>query len=89
MFFIARICRRCFLALGERLAVLDKYAHVLDEYSDAELQLLVSVATAPAARPREELPRLLRGAEHGYDVDLDVDVELLRCNDLMYLLFYI
>lgn len=47
---------------GSRLAVLDKYAHVLQEYADDELRALVSVATAGStARPPEELAELLRG----------------------------
>eukprot|EP00434_Breviolum_minutum_P014856 symbB.v1.2.013096.t1/scaffold919.1/size152209/8 len=47
---------------GSRLAVLDKYAHVLEEYDDHEIRSLVEVATAPAPRPSEELPKLMRGS---------------------------
>ncbi|CAE7615012.1 Caskin1 [Symbiodinium natans] len=47
---------------GSRLAVLDKYAHVLEEYEDEEIRKLVDVATAPPARPSSEAPRLLRGS---------------------------
>ncbi|CAE7205062.1 ANK2 [Symbiodinium sp. CCMP2456] len=47
---------------GSRLAVLDKYAHVLEEYEEEEIRKLVDVATAPPARPSSEAPRLLRGS---------------------------
>lgn len=47
---------------GSRLAVLDKYAHVLKEYSDQELSDLVQVATANASRQDAvQAPQLLRG----------------------------
>eukprot|EP00930_Biecheleria_cincta_P037431 TRINITY_DN25693_c0_g1_i1.p1 TRINITY_DN25693_c0_g1~~TRINITY_DN25693_c0_g1_i1.p1 ORF type:complete len:1416 (-),score=266.94 TRINITY_DN25693_c0_g1_i1:75-4322(-) len=48
---------------GTRLAVLDKYAHVLKEYNDRELHSLVQVAVANTSRmdvPGSQ-PRLLRG----------------------------
>eukprot|EP00440_Ansanella_granifera_P003124 gb/GFBE01003405.1/.p1 GENE.gb/GFBE01003405.1/~~gb/GFBE01003405.1/.p1 ORF type:complete len:1430 (+),score=341.84 gb/GFBE01003405.1/:1-4290(+) len=48
---------------GSRLAVLDKYAHVLKEYTDSEIRSLVDVAlanTSLADTPRER-PKLLRG----------------------------
>eukprot|EP00435_Cladocopium_sp_Y103_P069091 s6_g32.t1 len=48
---------------GSRLAVLDKYAHVLKEYNDNELHRLVEVAMANTSMedvPRMQ-PRLLRG----------------------------
>ena len=48
---------------GSRLAVLDKYAHVLKEYSDTELHRLIEVAMANTSLedvPRIQ-PQLLRG----------------------------
>lgn len=48
---------------GQRLAVLDKYAHVLKEYNDTEIHRLVEVAMANTSLedvPRMQ-PRLLRG----------------------------
>ncbi|CAE8659549.1 unnamed protein product [Polarella glacialis] len=48
---------------GSRLAVLDKYAHVLKEYSDNEIKALVDVAlanTSLADTPKVQ-PQLLRG----------------------------
>mmetsp|Transcript_43574 Transcript_43574/g.78686 ORF Transcript_43574/g.78686 Transcript_43574/m.78686 type:complete len:1451 (+) Transcript_43574:74-4426(+) len=48
---------------GSRLAVLDKYAHVLQEYSSPELSALVDVALANTSLddvPKER-PQLLRG----------------------------
>ncbi|CAE8652061.1 unnamed protein product [Polarella glacialis] len=44
---------------GSRLAVLDKYAHVLQEFNDDELKGLISVANATAAGGS---PQLLRGS---------------------------
>eukprot|EP00927_Polykrikos_kofoidii_P022143 TRINITY_DN20730_c0_g1_i2.p1 TRINITY_DN20730_c0_g1~~TRINITY_DN20730_c0_g1_i2.p1 ORF type:complete len:1655 (+),score=292.53 TRINITY_DN20730_c0_g1_i2:723-4967(+) len=53
---------------GSSLAVCDKYAHVLLEYSDAELKEIIGVAVAamtefenPGRLPRECWPMLLRG----------------------------
>jgi len=48
---------------GQRLAVLDKYAHVLKEYSDQELRSLVDVATANTSMQdlSQVHPQLLRG----------------------------
>lgn len=54
---------------GSRLAVLDKYAHVLAEYADDEITGLVEVATAPPPRPVEEVPRLLRGKTENSTVE--------------------
>eukprot|EP00930_Biecheleria_cincta_P039545 TRINITY_DN27178_c0_g1_i1.p1 TRINITY_DN27178_c0_g1~~TRINITY_DN27178_c0_g1_i1.p1 ORF type:complete len:1835 (-),score=290.54 TRINITY_DN27178_c0_g1_i1:77-5581(-) len=51
---------------GSRLAVLDKYAHVLAEYNDTELKGLVEVAMA-ATTPGDStiiMPQLLRGSTH-------------------------
>eukprot|EP00928_Gymnodinium_smaydae_P063389 TRINITY_DN46976_c0_g1_i1.p1 TRINITY_DN46976_c0_g1~~TRINITY_DN46976_c0_g1_i1.p1 ORF type:complete len:1061 (+),score=216.16 TRINITY_DN46976_c0_g1_i1:167-3184(+) len=47
---------------GSRLAVLDKYAHVLNEYTDDDLIAITEVATAPEPRPPHERPELLRGS---------------------------
>eukprot|EP00435_Cladocopium_sp_Y103_P024557 s1339_g6.t1 len=47
---------------GSRLAVLDKYAHVLEEYDEHEIQGILDVAMAPEPRPPEELPKLMRGS---------------------------
>ena len=33
----------------------------MEEYEDHEIRSLVEVATAPAPRPSEELPKLMRG----------------------------
>lgn len=54
---------------GSRLAVLDKYAHVLEEYEDDEINCIVGIATAatsantqvPALAPHPSSPQLLRG----------------------------
>eukprot|EP00929_Paragymnodinium_shiwhaense_P071319 TRINITY_DN36274_c0_g1_i1.p1 TRINITY_DN36274_c0_g1~~TRINITY_DN36274_c0_g1_i1.p1 ORF type:complete len:2107 (+),score=430.46 TRINITY_DN36274_c0_g1_i1:138-6458(+) len=46
---------------GSKLGVLDKYAHVLNDYEDHEIHSLVTVATAPEPRPLHERARLLRG----------------------------
>ncbi|CAJ1445323.1 unnamed protein product [Effrenium voratum] len=54
---------------GSRLAVLDKYAHVLEEYDDQEIQGLVEVATAPPPMSPEELPKLLRGSTENPTVE--------------------
>lgn len=50
---------------GNRLAVLDKYAHVLNEYNDDELKGLIRVAMAASAagdRSSTSFPELLRGS---------------------------
>ncbi|CAL1145553.1 unnamed protein product, partial [Cladocopium goreaui] len=47
---------------GSRLAVLDKYAHVLEEYHEHEIQGILDVAMAPEPRAAEELPKLMRGS---------------------------
>jgi len=47
---------------GSRLAVLDKYAHVLKEYEDEELTTVVSVAMAAVNFSCAEPPQLLRGS---------------------------
>mmetsp|Transcript_35229 Transcript_35229/g.92822 ORF Transcript_35229/g.92822 Transcript_35229/m.92822 type:complete len:1830 (+) Transcript_35229:94-5583(+) len=49
---------------GSRLAVLDKYAHVLAEYKDQEIRGLVAVAEAaanPDAHKGDLAPQLIRG----------------------------
>eukprot|EP00931_Biecheleriopsis_adriatica_P059040 TRINITY_DN35264_c0_g1_i1.p1 TRINITY_DN35264_c0_g1~~TRINITY_DN35264_c0_g1_i1.p1 ORF type:complete len:1490 (+),score=346.70 TRINITY_DN35264_c0_g1_i1:27-4496(+) len=47
---------------GSRLAVLDKYAHVLQEYNDSEIKALVDVAVANTSMAAPKVvPELLRG----------------------------
>lgn len=46
---------------GNRLGVLDKYAHVLSEYNERELKGLVDVAMSATQATAGPVPELLRG----------------------------
>ena len=47
---------------GNRLGVLDKYAHVLSEYNERELKGLVEVAMSATQPSSGSVPELLRGS---------------------------
>eukprot|EP00931_Biecheleriopsis_adriatica_P049567 TRINITY_DN28681_c0_g1_i1.p1 TRINITY_DN28681_c0_g1~~TRINITY_DN28681_c0_g1_i1.p1 ORF type:complete len:1450 (+),score=333.65 TRINITY_DN28681_c0_g1_i1:44-4393(+) len=56
---------------GSRLAVLDKYAHVLKEYSDNELRHLIEVALANTSM--DELPKVQPSLLRGMNSDCSVE----------------